>query len=349
VDIAWRTGDESMYLVSRHGLVTRFTDTTRTVVLDLADRTEPHLEQGLLALAFDPTGEFAYVNYTDNRGDNNIVEYAVGDDGLLDPASARPILFIDQPYYQHNVGDLEFGPDGMLYVGSGDGGFRDEGDPDRRAQNLGDLRGKILRIDPSTPSGELGYTIPGDNPFVGVDGARGEVWALGLRNPWRFSFDRDTGDLWIADVGHGSIEEIDFAPATDGLDAAKGYNFGWSGFEGNSRYHDDVAVADHRGPIYEYSHEDGRCAVIGGTRARDSGAGKLEGWYIFGDWCTGELLALPVAGDGTAVTVEGLVRLAPPAEQVNAVTSGPDGTVYVLRSFWKSPSIGHVYRVDASP
>jgi glucose/arabinose dehydrogenase len=352
VDIAWRTGDASMYVVSQHGTVTRIHDTKQTVVLDISEQTEALAEQGLLGLTFDPNGEFAFVNYTDNGGDSNIVEYAVGRDGVFDPLSSRPILFIDQPYGQHNAGSLEFGPDGMLYIGSGDGGFLVEvfGDPDRRAQNPGDLLGKLLRINVSTRSSGGGYTIPADNPLVGVEGARGEVWALGLRNPWHFSFDQETGDLWIADVGDGSIEEINFAPSSNGRDAARGYNFGWSGFAGNSSYNDDVEVADHRGPIYEYSHQDGRCAVIGGTRGRGAGAGSLAGWYVFADYCTGELLALSVAGSGSAVTVgSDLVRLAPPGGQVTAVKSGPDGTIYVLRSpIGNPPSTGHIYRVDAS-
>ena len=167
-------------------------------------------EQGLLGLAFAPDGGHLYVNYTDTGGDTRIVEYAFAG-GRADPASARELLQIDQPYANHNGGHLVFGPDGHLYIGMGDGGSGN--DPENRAQNLGVLLGKILRIDP-TPSAGRPYTIPSDNPFVGQDGARGEIWAFGLRNPWRFSFDRATGDLWIGDVGQNAVEEVDFAAAS---------------------------------------------------------------------------------------------------------------------------------------
>jgi glucose/arabinose dehydrogenase len=311
------------------------------VVLDVDDLTDSGGERGQLGLAFSPHRTLANINFTHNDGDTNVAELSVGADGTIDRESLRTVLLVEQPYANHNGGDLAFGPDGMLYIGLGDGGSG--GDPERRASNLGELLGKMLRIDPSTPSGDLGYTVPADNPFVGVEGARGEIWSIGLRNPWRYGFDPATGDLWIADVGQGNIEEIDFAAATDGVDAARGSNFGWSGFEGMQPFNDDVTVEDHHGPIYEYTHTGGRCSISGGVRARGAGAGPLAGWYVFADYCTGEVMALAVSGEGNAVTVSAEAAvLANPGESVSAVTSGPDGAVYVL-TFGDA-----VYRLDAA-
>ena len=160
-----------------------------------------------------------------------IAEFTVGADGTFDRDSERVLLNVDQPYANHNGGDLAFGPDGMLYIGLGDGGSG--GDPERRALDVGTLLGKISRIDP-TPSGDQPYTVPPDNPFVGTDGALGEIWSIGLRNPWKFTFDPITHDLWIADVGQNQFEEVDFVAApTDGSVAGRGASFGWSAFEGD--------------------------------------------------------------------------------------------------------------------
>jgi glucose/arabinose dehydrogenase len=341
VGLTWRPGDTALYVVSQDGEIVRVDEagTNAALALDVTDLTENEGERGLLGLAFNPDGSKAYINFTDNDGNSNVVELAVNSDGTLDRDSMRTVLLVEQPYPNHNGGDLVFGPDGMLYIGFGDGGSG--GDPDRRAQNMGELLGKMLRIDPATPSGDLGYTIPADNPFVGTEGARGEIWSVGLRNPWRFSFDPETGDLWIADVGQDSTEEIDIAPATDGVDAGRGKNFGWSGYEGSERFNDDVEVENHSGPIFEYSHDGGRCSISGGVRARGAAAGPLAGWYVYADYCTGEVMAISVGGAGSGITVspESIV-LANPGESVSAVASGPDGAVYVL-------TFGNVvYRLD---
>ena len=171
----------------------------------------------------------------------------------------------------------------MLYIGMGDGGCG--GDPERRATDLSALLGKMLRIDP-TPSGGEPYTVPADNPFVGADGVAPEIWSSGLRNPWRFSFDRETGDLWIADVGQDAIEEIDVAPATGGVDAGKGLSFGWSAFEGDDPLQRRRAGRGPRRRRSSPTPHDGGCSVSGGVRARGRSP-TLEGWYVYGDYCSG--------------------------------------------------------------
>ena len=225
IAMAVRSGDRALYVAEKTGLVVALTPgSDPRVVLDLTDRVSLGSEQGLLGLAFSPDGRFLYVDFTDVNGDTNVTEFAFGDDGA-DPASERRVLFVDQPFSNHNGGELVFGPDGYLYVGLGDGGSA--GDPMGNAQSLSTLLGKLLRISPRPSKGEP-YAIPPDNPFVGRDGARPEIWAFGLRNPWRFSFDAATGDLWIGDVGQNAWEEIDVEPAgSDG-----GSNFGWDRLEG---------------------------------------------------------------------------------------------------------------------
>jgi Glucose / Sorbosone dehydrogenase len=198
IAMAVRSGDRAMYVAEKTGLVVALTPgSDPRVVLDLTDRVSLGSEQGLLGLAFSPDGRFLYVDFTDVNGDTNVTEFAFGDDGA-DPASERRVLFVDQPFSNHNGGELVFGPDGYLYVGLGDGGSA--GDPMGNAQSLSTLLGKLLRISPRPFKGEP-YAIPPDNPFVGRDGARPEIWAFGLRNPWRFSFDSATGDLWIGTSG----------------------------------------------------------------------------------------------------------------------------------------------------
>ncbi len=332
VDLTWRDSDPAVYIARQDGYVERIDEReplgASDTVLDVSDLTVRDNEQGFLGLTFAPDGEYAYVNYTDLAGDTVIAEYAVGDDGVFDESSARIVLTVDQPEVNHNGGDLAFGPDGMLYIGMGDGGGY--GDPDRTAQNLSLLLGKMLRIDPA-PSDELGYTVPDDNPFAGVDGARPEIWALGLRNPWRFSFDALTGDLWIADVGEGSAEEVNVAPATDGRDAGRARNFGWSAFEATEGFHGGLADSEHSPPIYQYAHDNGRCSVSGGTRARGDGSGALEGWFLFGDWCAGALYALEVSGNADDMGVSRVVEIPEAAtERLTAVVSGQDGSIYVL-------------------
>jgi glucose/arabinose dehydrogenase len=246
-------------------------------------------------MAFSPDYEsngLFYVDYTDNEGDSRIVEYSAAD-GVADPGSARELMRVDQPFPNHNGGLVLFGPDGDLYVGFGDGGSA--ADPDRNGQDLSTLLGKILRIDPE-PDGDRPYTVPADNPFAGDAGARGEIFAYGLRNPWRFSFDPRTRDLAIGDVGQDAFEEIDYVDFAQ----AGGANFGWSAFEGKARFNEDQPADDAIPPVLVASHEDGNCSITGGLVVRDPRLTGLDGRYVYGDLCKGELRSFEPAPEEPA-------------------------------------------------
>jgi len=321
VDLARRVDDPTLYVVERTGRVVPVREgAAGAPVLDITDLTEGQGEQGLLGLTFAPDGARAYVNHTDKGGDTVIAEYAVGADGTFDPASRRVLLTIEQPFPNHNGGNVTIGPDGMLYIGMGDGGAAD--DPQRTSLNVSSLLGKILRIDPA-PSGDQPYGIPADNPFVGVDGARPEIWAVGVRNPWRFSFDSATGDLWIADVGQNVLEEIDVAWAADG--GGRGMNFGWSAWEGSQRYNTDQPAEGATPPIYEYEHGDAGCSVSGGEVYRGTAIPALVGWYVFADFCSGYVTGLRIADRAVAASLT--LGQMPSAA---AVRGGPDGELYVV-------------------
>jgi glucose/arabinose dehydrogenase len=239
-------------------------------------------EQGLLSMAFAPdyasSGRF-YVDFTDRNGDTRVQEFRrSGNPNRANRASRRQILFVNQPYPNHNGGLVTFGPDGYLYVGMGDGGSA--GDPQNRAQNLDSLLGKLLRIDPRPGS----TRSPSSNPFVGQAG-RDEIYAYGLRNPWRFSFDRRTADLYIADVGQDEREEIDYAPRG----GAAGRDYGWSCFEGRRRYNDSRRCPNPTPPVLDYGRSGGECSVTGGVVVRDPNLPALRGRYVYGDYCTGVL------------------------------------------------------------
>lgn len=248
--------------------------------LDITDRVGSRgNEQGLLGLAFHPQYEengWFYVNYTDTNGDTVLARFQVlSDANRSDPGSELRLLGVDQPYPNHNGGALAFGPDGYLYAGLGDGGAA--GDPQGNAQSLDTLLGKILRLD--VDSGEP-YAIPGDNPFGN------EIWAYGLRNPWRLSFDTATGDLYIGDVGQGEWEEIDFLAAG----SAGGANFGWDHREGAHDY-EGGGPAGMIDPVAEYSHPEGGCSVSGGYVYRGA-MPEWNGIYLYGDYCTGIIWGL---------------------------------------------------------
>jgi glucose/arabinose dehydrogenase len=286
VFVAQPKGDNALYVVERAGRILRVAPKgNRDVFLDISNKVLTEgTEQGLLSVAFAPdyerTGRF-YVDYTDSAGDTRVVEYRARGN-RADPRSARQLLRIADPYANHNGGLLLFDDEGRLLIGHGDGGS--QGDPDRNGQNLGVLFAKILRIDPR-PSGGEPYGTPGDNPFADEGGARPETLAYGLRNPWRFSFDRETGDLWIGDVGQSDQEEID-ALARGEVDS--GANFGWSAFEGTLPFNDDQEAPDAIDPVLTYGREGG-CSVTGGYVVRDPALESLYGRYLYADYCVGQL------------------------------------------------------------
>lgn len=245
--------------------------------------TQSFSEQGLLGLAFHPdfpsNGAF-YINYTDRWGNTVVARYYVDAENpdIADASSGQIIFQLSQPYANHNGGHIEFGPDGYLYIALGDGGSAN--DPLGAGQNRQLLLGSLLRID---VDGAAPYAIPPDNPFVGDASARAEIWAYGLRNVWRFSFDRATGDMYMADVGQNQWEEINFQPA----DSTGGENYGWNVWEGKHIFAGGNAP-NHVPPIYEYSHSFG-CSVTGGNIYRGEAIAELEAVYLFGDWCSGRI------------------------------------------------------------
>jgi glucose/arabinose dehydrogenase len=272
-----------------------------TPFLDVSDKITSGSEQGLLSIAFPPdydaSGLF-YVFYTDSDGDEAVVEYKRSSEDVADPGSARRLLKVADSEPNHNGGLLLFGPDDHLYIGIGDGGGAgDQHGARGNGQNLGTLLGKILRIDPKA-SGGRPYTIPSDNPFVKRSGAKGEIYSYGLRNPWRFSFDRKTGDLSIGDVGQNEVEEIDFVRRGKG----RGANFGWRPFEGNDRFAEGESAPGAIKPVITEKHSDGNCSITGGVVIRDPAVKAWAGRYVFGDFCRGVIQTAVLKSGGTSVT-----------------------------------------------
>jgi glucose/arabinose dehydrogenase len=259
-----------------------------TPFLDIGAKVTAGGEQGLLGLAFAPdyaTSGLFYIYYTGIDQKQHLAEYHRATEDRADPASARTVFVHDDPEANHNGGQLAFGPDGYLYVGTGDGGGGDDQHGARgNAQDLASPLGKILRIDPKA-KGAQPFTPAPSNPFVNRAGARPEIYAYGLRNPWRFSFDRATGDLAIGDVGQDAVEEIDFARKG----TARGANFGWRPWEGRARNFPDESAPGARFPVITKTHDDGWCSITGGYVVRDRAVPALYGRYVYGDYCKGQL------------------------------------------------------------
>lgn len=273
---------------------------TSSTFLDLRAQVACCGERGLLGLAFHPqyaSNGRLFVHYSDLRGDTTISEFTRLDATHADPASERILLHVTQPYPNHNGGMLAFGPDGKLWLGLGDGGAAD--DPQDHAQDLDSLLGKLLRVDVDAMPAPVPYTIPPDNPFAGRAQGK-EVWDYGLRNPWRFSWDRGApdgtgrGDLWIGDVGQNQYEEVDREPAG----SHGGIDYGWSRYEGMHLHEADRAAPDAVGPVAEYGHTGGSCSITGGYVYRGAAIPSLQGAYLFGDYCSGILWTLRPDGAG---------------------------------------------------
>jgi glucose/arabinose dehydrogenase len=308
-----------------------------SVFLDLTDRVRGDGEQGLLGLALHPGWPepmIAFVHYTDLDGNTVIAKIGAPDEPMpprLDASTERVILRQDQPYPNHNGGQLAFGPDGSLYIGLGDGGSG--GDPHSNGQNPDTLLGKILRI--GVDVGGESYTIPDRNPYAdGQEGAN-EVFLIGLRNPWRFSFDRDTGLLWIGDVGQNAAEEIDRVdPAADA-----GANLGWNVMEASQCFAEPNCATDGLTvPVVEYGRDLG-CSVTGGYVYRGEAIPDLRGWYLFSDYCTGPLFGVPSDAEG----VIGPRTLLETGISVSTFGEGPDGELYVA-----DIDGGSIYRIVAA-
>lgn len=295
------SGDERIYIVEQAGKVRilNLTDDTiaRAPLIDLGDRVKSRGEMGLLGLVFDTDlskRPFVYVNYTraTTSGQETVVaRYTLNDDQTkADIGSEKIILRQDQPYANHNGGDLAFGPEGYLYIPLGDGGSG--GDPKDQAQNKESWLGKILRIDVHSDSA---YEIPSDNPFVNNSAYEPEIWSLGLRNPWRISFDAQTGDMWIGDVGQNAYEEINHEPRGQG-----GRNYGWRCWEAADTYNDSGCSdrSSYTFPVAQYEHEGSSCraSVTGGFVYRGSSQPEMMGHYFYGDYCKGRVYALNAAG-----------------------------------------------------
>ncbi len=293
-------GDERLFILEKEGLIKIIDSDAFTVPIPFLDINKQvnsgSSERGLLGLVFHPdfkTNGYFYINYTNLDGNTVISRYSVdqADPDRANPDSEKIILQVEQPFNNHNGGDLHFGPDGFLYIGLGDGGAA--GDPQNFAQNPRSLLGKMLRIDVNTNSEAIPYTIPDDNPFVNNPNVLDEIWALGLRNPWRFSFDSATGDLWIGDVGQNNTEEVNFMPSS----SRGGENYGWRCFEGDKAFNTSGCQNqdNYVFPIHVYRHiSDDGCggSVTGGFVYRGTQYPGLNGYYIYADYCTGTVSAI---------------------------------------------------------
>ena len=333
-------GDSRLFVVGQEGyiwIVDSAGNKISDAFLDIHERVVYGGERGLLGLAFHPDFKqngYFYVNYIGAGDSTHISRFTLSpsDHNLADPSSEYKLITIKQPYENHNGGNLCFGPDGYLYIGMGDGGSA--GDPENRSQNPSLLLGKMLRID---VNGGLPYAIPETNPFVDSTGFRPEIWATGLRNPWRFSFDKLTGDLWIADVGQDAIEEIDFQKA----DSKGGENYGWRCYEGNNTYNTDSCdqTKNFVFPVHTYPHGP-ECSVTGGYVFRGDVSSPYYGHYFFADYCSDKIWTLHPEDQKWVSSEFGMFK------GNNFCTFGED---YLGRIYVAGIKSGTIYRINTSP
>ncbi len=323
-----------LYVAERVGRVQRLDPSSSEalgVVIDLSTDVTTDGERGLLGVAIDPAGENLYLSYSGPEGETRLDEVALDGDGSVAGSERRRVLEVEQPFANHNGGDLGFGPDGMLYLALGDGGAA--GDPLEAGQDPTLLLGSILRIDPSSEArGAAPYAIPADNPFAGDAEVSGiaagapEVWLWGVRNPWRISWDRATDDLWVADVGQGAWEEVNFLPAPD---AGRGANLGWNAMEGFEPFGGGTEPDNHVAPVHVYANTGDRCSITGGVVYRGSAIADMTGTYLFGDFCGGRVEGLRLDDDGELSDVADL-GLEVGRGRLVGFGEDLDGEVYVL-------------------
>lgn len=333
ISLKSRSGSADLWVAQRGGIVRRIqrtfnkdgieriaTDTS--VVLDISELVSLAGEQGLLDIEFSLDGRLLFVSYTDLEGVLVIAEYDIARSNRANASSRRELIRIPQPANNHNGGSLAIGADGFLYIGVGDGGG--SGDTDGNGQNTDTLLGSILRIDPIATD-TAPYLIPDSNPFVDGGGAP-EIFLYGVRNPWRFSFDVGTDNMWIADVGQNQFEEINRLAASQGF--GNGANLGWNELEAFEPFDEGTPPKPTTYPVFAYGHESGRCSVTGGHVYRGAALPLLDGVYVFGDYCTGEVFGLSVATE----TVLRPLSFEAPAEELVSIGTGPDGELYLVQS-----------------
>lgn len=297
----------------------------RGYVLDLAREVSTDGERGMYGIAYSTDGRTMFVSYTDKDGRFRVSSWRVYDYSV-DPSTRKDILTIDHPRTDHIGGTLVMGPDGFLYVGTGDAGG--QGDPDGSAKDPKNLLGKILRIDPEGASGDAGYAVPDSNPFKDGQAGAPEVWALGVSNPKHFSFDKITKDLWVPDVAGTDVEEITFLPIDGYGVAGKGANLGWNVMNGSKPLAGGTPPAEAVPPLFEYPHAAGECGVVGGYLYRGIAILPIAGAYVYGDFCTGEIRGL-IANNGRVLDQRGLGISVPP-RTLAGFGETDDGELWVL-------------------
>jgi len=345
---ATKSQPNSVYVVEQPGRIRVATNGKLSArpFLDIRSKVKSGGEQGLLSVAFHPNyakNHKLYVDYTDVNGDTRVVELR-SRNGVASP-SGRQLLFVDQPFDNHNGGQLAFGPDGYLYIGMGDGGSG--GDPGNRAQNLNSLLGKMLRIDVDHPAAGRHYRSPASNPYVGRAGLD-EIWSRGLRNPWRWSFDRLTSQLWIGDVGQDRWEEVDRSNPQGTVPAGRAVNYGWRVLEGRACFRPATgcSTAGKQPPLVVYSHAAatvGNCSITGGFVYRGAAYPVLTGVYLFGDFCSGRIWGVSSRAYTPATAT--LLRSATVSPRLAISSFGQDeaGELYVC------DLNGAIYRITATP